>query len=85
MSSAKLAMRQVLLQEWDPIGIEDEPAAQDEYDSYLSCLYNLLAANASEQEIADHLKQIETGYVGLNSQSTSKLMRVAASLKKISL
>ena len=28
-------IRHVLLEVWDPIGIKDEPNAQDEYDAYM--------------------------------------------------
>ena len=29
------AIHQILLHEWDPIGVAHEPAAHDEYDSYI--------------------------------------------------
>lgn len=29
---------------WDPIGVKDEPNAQDEYDSYLGGVYELLVS-----------------------------------------
>ena len=51
-------IRQVLLRSWDPIGIRDEPNAQNEYDSYLGGIYELLVRRATEQEIAAHLFNI---------------------------
>ena len=36
------AIRQVLLHDWDPIGVADVPEAQDEYDSYISQIYGML-------------------------------------------
>ena len=33
-------IQKILLREWDPIGIQDIPEAQDEYDSYIPFIYN---------------------------------------------
>ena len=52
-------IRQVLVKIWDPIGIKDEPRAQDEYDSYIEGVFNLLAKRASQKEIEDLWKIIE--------------------------
>jgi len=59
------AIRQVLLYEWDPIGVSDMPAAQDEYDSYAGGIYRLLASGASEYQIIERLYNIETVSMGL--------------------
>ena len=53
------AIRQVLMADWDPIGVKDETMAADEYDSYIGDIYGLLKNNASEQKISDHLREIE--------------------------
>ncbi len=52
---AKLKIRQVLLEEWDPIGVADEPLAQDEYGAYLGGIFDLLERSQTEAEIANHL------------------------------
>ena len=83
--TTKLQMRQVLLEEWDPIGIRDEPLAQDEYDSYLRHIYDLLARDASELQIANHLNQLETVSMGMRGRPIEKLLSVARSLKRIAL
>src|SRR5688572_21789219 len=59
------SIRQVLLNEWDPIGINDVPEAQDEYDGYVGGVYRLLAAGAMEEEIVQHLSRIEVETMGL--------------------
>jgi hypothetical protein len=33
------SIRLVLLRDWDPIGVQDVPEAQDEYDSYVGGVY----------------------------------------------
>jgi hypothetical protein len=35
-------VREVLMREWDPIGVRDAPEAQDEYDSYVGKAYVML-------------------------------------------
>ncbi|MDQ3255459.1 MAG: hypothetical protein M3R15_16440 [Acidobacteriota bacterium] len=58
-------IKQVLLHEWDPIGVSDIPEAQDEYDSYVGGIYRLLASGASEYQIIERLYNIETVSMGL--------------------
>ena len=55
----------VLLKEWDPIGISGVPEAQDEYGGYVAEIYELVAHKASQAEIFAHLWRIETDYMGL--------------------
>jgi hypothetical protein len=62
-------IRRVLLQHWDPIGIRDEPNAQDEYDSYLGGIYELLVRGASDEEIANHLWRIIEERIEVHPQS----------------
>lgn len=81
---AKLQIRRVLLEEWDPIGIAEDPLAQDEYDGYLGGIYNFLEQNATEAEIVHHLHLTETLNMGMQGQSKEKLLTVAESLKRIS-
>ena len=82
---AKLQIRRVLLEERDPIGVSDEPLAQNEYDRYLGGVYGLLERDASEAEIANHLRLTETVNMGMQGQSEEKLLAVAKSLKRIPL
>ena len=62
----RVEIRRVLLQHWDPIGIREEPKAQDEYDGYLGGVYGLLVRGASDKEIADHLAHIVEERMGLH-------------------
>jgi len=79
----KLQIRRVFLEEWDPIGVADEPLAQDECDSYLGGTYDLLERDVPEAEIASRLYFIETVGMGMGGQSKDKLLTVAKSLKRI--
>jgi hypothetical protein len=53
-------IRAVLLSSWDPIGIRDEPEAQDEYDDYVPAVLGLLSEGVEVDVIAEHLTRIET-------------------------
>ena len=59
------AIRVALLHEWDPIGIADVPEAQDEYDSYVQPVYELLVTHQPEPEILRYLWWLETVHIGL--------------------
>jgi hypothetical protein len=76
------AIRQVLMRDWDPIGIADEPACADEYDSYIGGVYHLLASGADETRIASHLAAVQTEMMGLPKQAAF-LMDVAGRLREI--
>ena len=59
-------IKQVLLKEWDPIGIQDVSEAQDEYDNYIFPLYELLVSGKTEREVFDYLWWIKTEHMGLS-------------------
>ena len=58
-------VRHILLAEWDPIGIRDEPAAEDEYDAYATEIVSLIERGATAAQIADRLLQIEGDVLGI--------------------
>ena len=80
-------MRQILLEDWDPIGRKNFPekARQktiDEYDSYLASIEKLLQDGADESEIRDFLKASESKDMGVQRASTYS-ERAAAKIIKI--
>jgi hypothetical protein len=77
-------IRQVLVKEWDPIGIKDEPRAQDEYDSYIGGVFNLLAKHGSDKEIEDYLWKIIEDRIHVHPQMGATQNAVKA-LRSISL
>ncbi len=50
-----LPTREILMREWDPIGIAGIPDAADEYDGYISEVIGLLQRGAGVAELAAHL------------------------------
>jgi hypothetical protein len=59
-------IRIVLLRDWDPVGIGDNPNLRDEYDSYIPELVRILSAPSVNREaILAYLLEIETDRMGL--------------------
>jgi hypothetical protein len=80
----RVEIRHVLMDVWDPIGIKDEPNAQDEYDAHLGGVYKLLVSGAAHEDIADHLWQIATDRMGLPAKKSDMADTVKA-LRQIQL
>jgi hypothetical protein len=67
-------IRSILMSEWDPIGVNDTPEA-DEYDGYVGPVLNLLNARASSDEIAAYLRKVETERMGLTDAQGKPLLQ----------
>jgi hypothetical protein len=70
------AIRDVLLRDWDPIGCG---VPEDEYDSYIPSILNLLLQGADAQQISDYLHTLETVNMCLRGDR-KRNMRVAGRL-----
>jgi len=79
---AQRQIREILMKEWDPIGVAGIPEAQDEYDAYVSEVYRLLSRRASAKELFDSLWWVETEHMGLrgNRQRTQMVAERLARL-----
>lgn len=55
MAASIRSIRHVLLHEWDPIGVQDIPEAEDEYDSYVKPIYDILRTERSESRLVEYL------------------------------
>jgi hypothetical protein len=82
-------IRSVLMDEWDPIGVQDCPEAADEYDRYIGGIYGLIQRGSSAGEISAHLRKMEVDEMGMvNAQGLpllpdGKREEVAHSLLKL--
>ena len=70
----------ILLKDWDPIGIQEFPEASDEYDSYVGQVYRMIASGAEAVTIAQHLKTIEVSLMGLGASDPDRTLAVAQKL-----
>lgn len=84
MAESIRSIREILLQDWDPIGVQGVLEAEDEYDSYVMQLYGILRHHPSETAVIDYLYRIETDFMGLFA-SREALHLVAAKLLQIDL
>ncbi len=66
----------VLLHEWDPIGVAHIPEAQDEYRGYIRGVYDVAMRTRSAQAVAEHLSGIERHSMGLWPRRPKKLLPV---------
>ncbi len=62
---------QILLKEWDPIGVQNAAEAQDEYVNYIPPICDLISSRKSESDIFDCLWWIETEHMGLRGNEAS--------------
>ena len=80
----RVEIRNVLLNVWDPIGVRDEPNAQDEYDCCLDSLFQLLTTRATDDQIAEYLYRQGTEHMGLPLRKEAMYATVNA-LRQIAL
>jgi hypothetical protein len=57
-------LRELLLREWDPLGIAQVPQAQDEYDAFLGGILQLVSAEADLDAVQRYLIRIEEVELG---------------------
>ncbi|HKQ20255.1 MAG TPA: hypothetical protein VJW75_10970 [Candidatus Eisenbacteria bacterium] len=60
------AVAEILLHEWDPLGVVDVPEADDEYDTYVNGVTSLLVRGASKEKLIAYLWTVETQNIGLD-------------------
>ena len=72
-------LRRILMEEWDPIHVREVAEAADEYDGYLGPVASRLREEASAEEIASYLTEVEEVRMGLGrSPAARKRNRVLA-------
>jgi hypothetical protein len=80
------AIDEILWRLWDPIGVNDMPEARDEYSSYAPGILGLLRRGADDEEIARHLRMIESERMGLHPTSPAERLRaVLSALRDVAL
>jgi hypothetical protein len=51
-------IHEILIREWDPIGVRYFDSAHDEYDSFISEIIRMLEKGADKTKLTDHLFQL---------------------------
>jgi hypothetical protein len=83
LRQVRAAIGKILWEQWDPIGVNDESAARDEYDAYVGGIHNLLINNSSDEELMRHLLHLEQINMGLRGSTSDHLFQVVKALRKI--
>ncbi len=78
-------IRHVLWEQWDPIGVNDEPDAFGEYNGYAGGIYDLLMRGASDDEIAQQLHSYETVEMELHRRTNEQRMAAVKELRAVDL
>ena len=66
------AIRKVLIDDWDPIGVRGVAGAVDEYDSYIGRIYQILRGSRSANDLVDCLARIEQAEIGVSTTERSR-------------
>ncbi len=76
-------IRLILLVDWDPIGVFGHARAMTEYDGYAHGIYDLLASDASQEDLVAHLHWIEVKTMEVRGNSNMALPAIAAKLREV--
>jgi hypothetical protein len=68
-SSLVAAAHEILLRDWDPIGVSDV-SPPDEYDSYIGGVMRLIAEKASAERMAQHLRDVAEAQMDVAANAT---------------
>jgi hypothetical protein len=60
-------VRRILFTEWDPIGVNDNPLCENEYDSYAPAICRLLREGADEGKVVSHLNRLQKDSMRLSA------------------
>ncbi|MCC6453015.1 MAG: hypothetical protein IT171_08985 [Acidobacteria bacterium] len=78
------SIRQVLVEDWDPLDIGDEEGLDDEYDAYVTPVYRILVGSRSENDLIEQLGRIEADEIGVTPADVESLRPVAHKLLSLS-
>lgn len=73
----------VLWEDWDPIGVNDTPAAKGEYDSYACAVFSVAFRTRSAMAVAEHLVSIAHVSMGFEKHDPKTALPVAEKILKI--
>jgi hypothetical protein len=71
----------VLLKSWDPLDVAGRPDREDARAAYVEAVVALVAAGATDREVADHLCAVETRALGYQDTDSGMLRPTAKKLR----
>lgn len=58
------SIRAILLKDWDPLAVGDNPHLTDEYDDLIAVILHLLDTHCTAEQLCQHLASIDAGWGG---------------------
>lgn len=81
----RVQIRHVFIDVWDPIGVKDEPGAQNEYDSYIGPIYEMLVNGDPDSKLNEYLYLIVHENMGFDAATRADMGETVAALRQIEL
>jgi hypothetical protein len=76
------SIRQILLHDWDPIGTGNI-GPDDEYDSYIAPVYQILIGSRSEDELVNYLFVTARDRIGVACETTEHFEQLRPVARKL--
>jgi hypothetical protein len=77
------SIRTVLVRDWDPISIANEPDLWDEYDAYIAPVYRILVGTRSESDLIKCLQRIERDELGVANAEDARTLPLVRKLLEL--
>jgi hypothetical protein len=74
-------IRNVLNQEWDPIGVAD--SIDDEYNSYVGDIARLIRENATDDNLMRYLEWAESVHMGFGRFNQERGRKVVSAIREL--
>jgi hypothetical protein len=73
----------ILLNQWDPLGVSDTNCPKDEYETYVPVVYGLAMEIDCIEELVEHLSRIACETIGVetNLHNDKKAARLIMAIK----
>jgi hypothetical protein len=78
------AVREILLEQWDPIGVAHDPGRFNEYDRYARTICRYLTEGVDEYRLVAYLSQVQSVGMGLSRTDGERDRAVARRLLTLS-
>ena len=81
------AVRNILMKDWDPIGIKEFQECQDEYDAYIPKILEFISGENKRENLEKYLSWIEEERMGLEfnqayaSAAIAKLISICSNIE----
>jgi len=75
------AIHKILINDWDPLGVNLEPGAHNEYDSYIPKIHGMIVGGATEDALEDYLDSLVHETLGLPPSTDMDLVNINVARK----